>query len=248
MRVSGRAAFTDETLRMAPCFRSAIDRANTCVGSSVPSRLRLVTVCKASRGRSKKRWSGLVVAFGSLPPAPLRRMSIFSCSPSTILAASSSAGRSSTSALMARCRPLLDFENVAIVASARSTLRPSNTTFALQTASARAISLPRTPVPPVTNAVCDLVAGETEVLSQRLVRRRGAEAVHPQEQQRLPKNVTPTLLDPGFDHGDLCLPRDDGVPDRVRLSREAFATRHRDNPHGQRGREQLGGRDRDLHL
>ena len=109
MRVSGREAFTDETLRMTPSLRSAIGRANTCDGRIVPSRFKLVTACQAAIGTSKKRASGVVVARGSFPPAPLTRKSIFPRSPSTRRQASSSAGRSSTSAASARCLPGDDF-------------------------------------------------------------------------------------------------------------------------------------------
>src|SRR6185312_9600578 len=152
MRVSGREAFTDDTFRMTPCFRSAIGRANTCDGRIVPSKFRLVTACQAASGTSKNRASGVVVARGSLPPAPLTRKSIFPCSPRIRRQASSSAGRSSTSATSARCLPAL-LPKVPITYSARPWLRPKRTTFAPPAASARAISAPKTPVPPVMTAV-----------------------------------------------------------------------------------------------
>ncbi len=70
IRVSGRKAFIDEMLRIAPSPRAAMCRPNAWHGRIVPIRFRSSVFSSASAGRSKNVRPGPVVASGRLPPAP----------------------------------------------------------------------------------------------------------------------------------------------------------------------------------
>src|SRR5919198_521680 len=150
-RVKGRTALIEETFRTTPSPRSAIRRPKTWLGKIVPSRFRSKTKRSASSGMSKNERSGRVVACGWLPPAPLTRQSTRPNSATISRAARSRSSRRVASPEKATARPGPSISER--TASAFSRLRASTATSAPQPTSARTITRPRTPVPPVTTAV-----------------------------------------------------------------------------------------------
>ena len=147
--------------------RTASDFAKTCVGSSVPRKLRLNTKFTPAGSRSKKvltlssgspskssgnRYSFVVCAFGLLPPAPFRRISAPPNVSSTCARALCRLSRSSTSVASGSARPPCARMRSA-VAAARSAVKSSTATFAPHSASASQKAEQSTPPPPVTTAV-----------------------------------------------------------------------------------------------
>ncbi|MBP1634984.1 MAG: hypothetical protein H6Q10_1558 [Acidobacteria bacterium] len=99
-RVSGRNAFIDEMLRIAPSPRSAMCRPNAWHGRMVPIRFRSSVFSSASAGSSKNVRPGPVVASGRLPPAALTRPSTWPKRAITASAARARLAGSRTSASM----------------------------------------------------------------------------------------------------------------------------------------------------
>src|SRR5687767_5860804 len=145
----------DEMFTMEPStsdlWSPVIASPNTWLGSTVPRRLRSKTSLNASSGSPKKEASSPTVAAGTLPPAALTRTSTRPQRSSTASRAISSCSLFRTSA--GRANPSLPrFSTSAATSSARSLRRPSTPTRAPAPARPLAITLPRTPVAPVTTA------------------------------------------------------------------------------------------------
>ena len=147
-RVMGRKAAIEEKFMMEPLPCATIGFRNTCVGMTVPVRLRLSTFWNCSVSRSKKFLSGAMVAPGMLPPAALSRVSMrpyFAMMSSQFFCTTA---WSITSVFMNSQTPPAACISAAILLPT-SALRPRMMTLAPSRARYFAMQRPSIPVPPV---------------------------------------------------------------------------------------------------